>query len=196
MTRALLNDHPGKREDRCILDLPWIDRNDGSSSHTWTDALNGLPELFDHWTRYDRFRQANADFMIFDQPFKELFPRKFELPEPSMGKYSFREFERDQTEKHYGTIRGIAQNLDLFAVALQGRKLVTTYTGYIGLVPDRAEVGDVIAVLWGCNFPVILRLCQGGFRYVGECYIDGLMDGEGVKATERGDYVLKDICIV
>ncbi|KAF2025760.1 hypothetical protein EK21DRAFT_92947 [Setomelanomma holmii] len=76
------------------------------------------------------------------------------------------------------------------------RRIVTTKTGFLGLAPAEAEAGDSIAIPYGCDNPVVLRSCKDGYRYVGECYIDGLMDGEAIEAVERGEYKEETITIV
>lgn len=73
--------------------------------------------------------------------------------------------------------------------SLAGRRLITTRGGYIGLAPEEAELGDVIAILHGCNFPLVLRPCGGSYLLIGECYVDGMMDGEMVEA--RGQRVFE-----
>jgi len=79
--------------------------------------------------------------------------------------------------------------------SLMNRKLATTETGYLCLVPDMTCIGDFIVVLYGCNFPVVLRPQEGNFVYVGECYVDGIMDGEVLDAKDRGEYQEVDIIL-
>lgn len=63
----------------------------------------------------------------------------------------------------------------------EGRKLVVSTNGYIGLAPSTTLPDDKICVLLGCHAPVILRP-QPNKRYllVGDAYIHGLMDGEAL----------------
>ncbi|KAM7189290.1 Heterokaryon incompatibility protein (HET) domain containing protein [Naviculisporaceae sp. PSN 640] len=61
--------------------------------------------------------------------------------------------------------------------------------GYIGLIPQLSERGDVIAIFRGARFPYVLRKKRSGrYRYsgkgyelVGEAYVYGIMDGEYVQ---------------
>jgi hypothetical protein len=60
-----------------------------------------------------------------------------------------------------------------------------------GIAHQRAAVGDIVCILWGCSVPVVLRERneENGRRYfnfVGECYLDGMMDGEAENYF-RGD---------
>lgn len=62
------------------------------------------------------------------------------------------------------------------------RRFAVTRNGYFVLGPDALQEGDVVAVLRGGKTPFLLREVnagEGGWRLVGECYVHGLMDGEG-----------------
>jgi hypothetical protein len=58
----------------------------------------------------------------------------------------------------------------------------------VGLGPSKTKEGDVIAILYGCSVPVILRPVhdhskdQQYYEFVGEAYIHGKMDGEAIDA--------------
>lgn len=77
---------------------------------------------------------------------------------------------------------------------------------FVGLVPRIAEVGDVVAVIYGCPAPMLLcqveNLCDGGngrtspkskYRLLGECFVHGFMDGEAKNMIEWND---QDIALV
>ncbi|KAL7943855.1 heterokaryon incompatibility domain-containing protein [Trichoderma barbatum] len=66
------------------------------------------------------------------------------------------------------------------------RRFAVTRNGYFVLGPDALQEGDVVAVLRGGKTPFLLREVinadgEGGSSWVlvGECYVHGLMDGEG-----------------
>jgi len=49
----------------------------------------------------------------------------------------------------------------------------------LGLGPRDIEIGDVIAILYGCSVPVVLRRQNSSmYTLVGECYVHERMDGE------------------
>ncbi|KAI0002681.1 heterokaryon incompatibility protein-domain-containing protein [Xylariaceae sp. FL0662B] len=53
-------------------------------------------------------------------------------------------------------------------------------SGHFAAVPKRAREGDVICLFDGGRVPYVLRPCDNGyFELVGECYVHGLMHGEG-----------------
>ena len=62
--------------------------------------------------------------------------------------------------------------------SIRGRSFFTTLDGHIGLAPIAAKPDDEVCTILGCQSPLILRPCGDGFhKVVGECYIDGFMDG-------------------
>jgi hypothetical protein len=56
----------------------------------------------------------------------------------------------------------------------------------VGLGPSKTKEGDIIAILYGCSVPVILRPVHGdsattrSYEFLGEAYIYGKMDGEAI----------------
>ncbi|KUJ21868.1 HET-domain-containing protein [Mollisia scopiformis] len=56
--------------------------------------------------------------------------------------------------------------------------LSRTTDGLLASVPYTTEVGDVVAVLAGGQTPFVLRPNGSYYRFVGPCYVHGIMDGE------------------
>jgi hypothetical protein len=54
-----------------------------------------------------------------------------------------------------------------------------------GLAPGSAEINDRICILFGCSVPVVLRKlsAEDKYKFVGECYVHGKMDGEAIPPT-------------
>ena len=70
---------------------------------------------------------------------------------------------------------------------LHGWKFVVTKQGYVGTVPKLAELGDMVAIMKGGRVPFILQKSvtrPGAFRFVGECYVHGIMNGEALSLPE------------
>ena len=64
--------------------------------------------------------------------------------------------------------------------AAYGRRFFTTPNGRMGLCPRRTRLGHKIVLLSGGKTPYILKKLKGGqWSFIGECYVDGLMSGEG-----------------
>ncbi|KAK7974357.1 hypothetical protein PG989_016205 [Apiospora arundinis] len=76
--------------------------------------------------------------------------------------------------------------------ATQDRRIFRTEGGgNVGLGPRDMVPGDVVAVLYGCRWPVILRPREGKdgdtevyYEFIEVCYVHGLMDGEAVLKHE------------
>lgn len=78
--------------------------------------------------------------------------------------------------------------------SMTGRSFFITKKGYIGL--GSPQVGDEIWVLFGGNVPFVLRKCSNSANrlLVGDCYVQGIMDGEamlnGDGSSREGEIVV------
>ena len=76
------------------------------------------------------------------------------------------------------------------------RRLFTTMKGYLGVGPQLLRSGDNICILLGCNVPVILRPAGQGYSVIGECYVDGIMDGEVMEFLRAGEVQLRSFALI
>lgn len=61
----------------------------------------------------------------------------------------------------------------------RGRCFFTTEDGKMGWAPKAAKASDYVCVILGCGVPLVLRETEKAlYQVVGECYMDGIMDGE------------------
>jgi hypothetical protein len=74
------------------------------------------------------------------------------------------------------------------ALRMHAKRLVISDEKLAGLAPQLAEVGDKIAVLPWCNFPVVLREVDRRCEFIGEIYVGGIMDGETMEGLKSGKY--------
>jgi hypothetical protein len=58
--------------------------------------------------------------------------------------------------------------------------------GYFGLTPRFSRPGDLIAILNGCNVPVVLRKHEDNYIHIGTCFVPGLMEGEAQVLLDNG----------
>jgi hypothetical protein len=63
----------------------------------------------------------------------------------------------------------------------RGRVMFVSSTGWLGLAPHGTREGDVVFVAVGADVPYILRACEDGYELTGECYVQGIMDGEAME---------------
>lgn len=90
---------------------------------------------------------------------------------------------------------------DSFAKYMMGRCFCITDSGSLGLGSGAMAHGDVVVVPYGCSTPVLLRP-EGyssenrdgwrtqEYRFVGDAYIHGYMDGEAMEQGSREKFVL------
>jgi hypothetical protein len=86
---------------------------------------------------------------------------------------------------------------DIFASlvsALHGRRFFVTGENRIAHGPMDTQKGDVLAILAGGNVPYVLRKDSRSrshspdtYAFVGECYVNGVMEGELLKKDELRD---------
>ena len=78
------------------------------------------------------------------------------------------------------------------------RELALSRTYYLLMVPNTAVAGDAIWALAGGQALYILRPMNRGmnqYRFIGECYAHGLMDGEIVRRLNLGEARMEDISL-
>lgn len=77
------------------------------------------------------------------------------------------------------------------SLRMHGKRFAMSLTKELPcLIPSDSQPGDIICVLLGCSFPVVVRrLPSGKYWLVGEAYIHGIMKGELMPAYETGNYV-------
>lgn len=73
---------------------------------------------------------------------------------------------------------------DLALLVSRNRRLFSTQRGLLGLGPEILESGDVICIFPLLSVPLVLRPVDDHFLLVGECYVDGIMDGEEANAVK------------
>ncbi|CAN9201137.1 unnamed protein product [Alternaria alternata] len=67
-----------------------------------------------------------------------------------------------------------------------GRRMCRTTSGQLGLAPPGARPGDAVFVLFGGDTLYVLRQQKPGmWHFVGECYIDDMMDGQAIQEDKE-----------
>ncbi|PQE26581.1 heterokaryon incompatibility -domain-containing protein [Rutstroemia sp. NJR-2017a BBW] len=165
LSRTLVMDHASVDVSASVLDIYWTDEQDISSIDSSAEMQMITKNL--SWNAFDQFRHKNAKFSVFGRQFQRFFPTS-------------REPQTDKLRRENFWAMLIA------VIASIGRKMITTSEGYLGLAPEEVQQDDVVAILYGCNFPVILRACGKRYTMIGESYIHGIMNGEVVEVWEKG----------
>ncbi|KAI0842996.1 heterokaryon incompatibility protein-domain-containing protein [Hypoxylon sp. FL0890] len=73
--------------------------------------------------------------------------------------------------------------------ACVGRKFFLTARGFIGIGPASMKPDDLVVVILGVPVPFVVRKTgtqeSQNYILIGECYVDGIMNGELVQAQQR-----------
>jgi hypothetical protein len=89
----------------------------------------------------------------------------------------------------------LSMTLDGFRSCIQiswGKRLAILESGHIGIVPQHAAMGDIVAVVLGCTMPLVLRpIDVTRAAFVGESYFHGIMDGEMMEGHTTEALVLE-----
>ena len=65
------------------------------------------------------------------------------------------------------------------------RRFFTTENGRIGIGPRQTKAGDVVAVLYGGDWPFVLRPYGESYELLGASYVHGIMRGEAVHQHKK-----------
>jgi hypothetical protein len=57
---------------------------------------------------------------------------------------------------------------------------------YMGVGPKAVEPGDVVCIIYGHEMPYVLRQTGAQYKYVGACYLTGVMNGEAIEKFKAG----------
>jgi hypothetical protein len=74
------------------------------------------------------------------------------------------------------------------ALQMHAKRFIISRTKLAGLAPQAAEEGDQIFILFGCDFPVVMRNMGNYCRLIGEIYVDKIMYGEAMDGLVSGKY--------
>ncbi|KAK1831032.1 heterokaryon incompatibility protein-domain-containing protein [Podospora conica] len=71
---------------------------------------------------------------------------------------------------------------------MNGHSFCMTLEGYMGCGQGDMLYGDIVVVPLGCSVPIIIRPYgrKGHYRYVGDLYLHGFMDGKAVRELNEG----------
>jgi hypothetical protein len=71
---------------------------------------------------------------------------------------------------------------------MEHRRFFVTKGGYCGIGPEHLEEGDEVCVLFGADMLFALRRFHEHWRFLGECYVHGLMEGEAINSCREGSH--------
>jgi hypothetical protein len=65
------------------------------------------------------------------------------------------------------------------------RCFIVTSAGHIGIGTSDAQVGDYASIIFGSGVLYVIRRTGQEFTFVGELYLDGYMEGQGLHVQEQ-----------
>jgi hypothetical protein len=100
-------------------------------------------------------------------------------------------FNTNNLKNMPGTPSGKVEFLDRVQQVVWNRNIIRIYDTadrkLIGIAPLESQKSDIICIFYGCSVPVVLEpQSDGNYRFVGECYVHGVMDGEAVDPIPSG----------
>lgn len=135
---------------------------------------------------YQPDKETHPDISIFEVWYQQN--RLWKVGGRSVQQWAFECFEAAQSVDDDVVLNASFERT--MKKKILGRRLITTNKGYIGLAPMASKRRDIICVLFGCSTPVVLRpLEEGGYRFMGECYVHGIMEGEAMTMLGKGECV-------
>jgi ankyrin repeat protein len=151
-----------------LLDIPWYSTFEPLPTMIEALESNGWYALLqlEEYRVFHYFRRSQADVPLWNgKRFKDYFASEVGPCDEAAIKHALRRS------------KSIAQ-----------RAFITTEKGNLGVTRLLAREGDHVVVVPGCSYPVLVRKMAGSevFTVVGECYLDGYMNGEAVKLVEDG----------
>lgn len=87
----------------------------------------------------------------------------------------------------------------LLLAACFGRRMGVLQSSHLGMFPAAAVAGDCVAIFNGGNIPFVVRKVSDSkvqYQLIGECYLDGLMDGQAVEIHEQSGIHIGTITLV
>ncbi|KAK7190767.1 heterokaryon incompatibility protein [Paraphaeosphaeria sporulosa] len=101
------------------------------------------------------------------------------------------DFHRQQRAYYESTTRNRGGRYRVSMQGVRNKRPFLSNLGYVGMGPLHMRPGDHIVVFKGAKIPYIVRhLEDGKYSLVGECYCDGIMDGEIVERRHEEDFYL------
>ena len=150
-----------------VLDIPFYE--DLEPEATLVEQLhnNGWSNILqsDKFRIFHKFRIRKGEYPLFeDKKLEDYFTRNVEP------------YDKKAIEQALNDVRTISE-----------RTLITTERGKLGSAGVVPKEGDRIYVALGCSYPFLIRSDGDFHTLVGECYVDGYMEGEALDMVANGE---------
>lgn len=130
---------------------------------------------------------------VADQPLHHFWAYMWQVYRGLYEKARLEEDRKDIENEYKGLLfLPNTGDADLYRLYLDGahnrRIFFTKDLSYLGLGPCIMQENDIVCVLFGGATPIILRPEGSQYKFVGECYVYDLMNGEAIRDWDNGNY--------
>ncbi|OMP82774.1 hypothetical protein BK809_0000964 [Diplodia seriata] len=132
------------------------------------------------------FMKRNKYLLLFDQTLEDLIFRTAGLAADSWPSVSRVLGRWKSNSRIYNPGKAYRDAVSCAVNVLAWRRVITTAKGYLGLAPAATEAGHKIFIILGCDSPIVLQNRGNHYRVVGECYVQGFMNGEIDEIVRKG----------
>ncbi|KAI4917405.1 hypothetical protein J4E85_009923 [Alternaria conjuncta] len=154
-------------------------------------CVDGDPVDWSFATWFERNRHVMFGNVSLEDIVRQI-PTKFSSPAPTL----------HRPPSH--PVHQMNDKLDTFlsrfhdTVRKKARRLMVTEQGYVGMAPCRARPGDVVAIVFGCSIPLVLRgmASQSAWQVVGEGFVHHQMNGEIADELNNGTLNVRRLRLV
>jgi hypothetical protein len=146
-------------------------------------------DLFHAFNYKQQWHKENGKFKICGRTLEEITLEKMHDQNLKTGGVTREEIAAEESARQQLISGHNSEWLDLstaIKIAFGRRRLATTKLGYLCLAPFDTQLGDVIAILYDCHAPVVLREEGDHYKFIGTCYVHGIMQGEASEVVVPG----------
>ncbi|KXL51305.1 MAG: hypothetical protein FE78DRAFT_84111 [Acidomyces sp. 'richmondensis'] len=102
------------------------------------------------------------------EDFSKAFSTRFLGATTSLGPW------KSATEALYADFAAVLKVTKEIWQNLAGNRIFRTRNGYLCLAPQQCQFGDILCILDGCQYHIILRETMSHYQLVGTCFVQGL----------------------
>ena len=164
-----------------VLDIPWIDSLDASNPRIQLMKTRGWGPVLQHANLVDPtllLKRLDENFRPWGRQLRSFF------------------IDDDEAIPECHNPDGFIASLDKHVGIVY--PIITTAAGRFGTTIRPVKAGDRVFVIEGCDGLVVLRPVAevGTYQVISQCYVEGLMKGEGMEKLKKGEVTLTDVTMV
>jgi len=68
------------------------------------------------------------------------------------------------------------------------KRFPNTKKGHLAFMPADTRRKDIVAILFDCDLPVVIRPRERQYEFVGCCYVHGITEGQAMAGLDKGEF--------